>query len=66
MLDLVSKTQVAAIHLFDADKMSTHNAFRSPGAATIEELREQPLKVEYFRRRYQADAPRGNRPWVSP
>ena len=54
VLDLVSKTQVAAIHLFDADKMSTHNAFRSPGAATIEELREQPLKVEYFRRRYQA------------
>lgn len=53
VLDLVSKTQVAAIHLFDADKMSTHNAFRSPGAATVEELREQPLKVDYFRRRYE-------------
>jgi molybdopterin/thiamine biosynthesis adenylyltransferase len=52
VLDLVAKTPVAEIHLFDADRFSTHNAFRAPGAASVEELREQPLKTEYFKDRY--------------
>jgi ThiF family len=52
ILDLVAKTPVKAIHIFDGDKMSTHNAFRSPGAPSVEELREQPLKVAYFKQRY--------------
>jgi hypothetical protein len=52
VLDLVSKTPVAEIHLFDGDHFSSHNAFRSPGAAAIEELRNLPLKVEYFSQKY--------------
>ncbi len=52
VLDLVAKTPVMEIHLFDGDKLSTHNAFRSPGAPSIEELRAQPLKTVYFKDRY--------------
>jgi hypothetical protein len=48
LLDLVAKTPVRHIHIFDADRFLTHNAFRAPGAPAIEELRTQPLKVEYF------------------
>lgn len=53
VLDLITKTPVTEIHVYDGDKMSTHNAFRTPGAATIEELRQQPLKVDYLYSRYQ-------------
>lgn len=52
ILDLVAKTPVREIHLFDGDKFSQHNAFRSPGAPSIEELRERPSKVAYLRDRY--------------
>src|SRR5665647_768400 len=33
ILDLVAKTPVEEIHLFDGDGFETHNAFRAPGAA---------------------------------
>jgi hypothetical protein len=52
VLDLVAKAPVRAIHLFDGDKLSTHNAFRVPGAASIEELREHPKKTNYFEKQY--------------
>ena len=52
VLDLIAKTPVRKIHLFDADTFLTHNAFRAPGAPTLEELRRQPFKVEYFKARY--------------
>lgn len=52
VLDLVSKTPVREIHLFDGDRFGSHNAFRSPGAATIEELRQRPMKVDYLAARY--------------
>jgi molybdopterin/thiamine biosynthesis adenylyltransferase len=48
VLDLVAKTPVKEIHLFDADKFSTHNAFRAPGAPSVDELREQRLKTRYL------------------
>jgi hypothetical protein len=48
VLDLVAKTPVKHIHLFDADRFLTHNAFRAPGAPAIDELRKQLLKVEYL------------------
>jgi len=54
ILDLVSKTPAAEIRLIDGDTFHTHNAFRSPGAASLEELRERPKKVDYFRARYSA------------
>lgn len=48
ILDFVAKTPVAEIRLFDADEFIQHNAFRAPGAPSLEELREAPLKVEYL------------------
>jgi tRNA A37 threonylcarbamoyladenosine dehydratase len=52
VLDLVAKTPVKEIHLFDGDYFLQHNAFRSPGAASLDELRAIPKKVDYFRNRY--------------
>jgi len=49
ILDLVSKTPVSEIHIFDNDKFLNHNAFRTPGAPSIDELRGQPKKVFYLR-----------------
>lgn len=48
VLDLVAKTCVREIHLFDGDVFSQHNAFRAPGAATIDELRAKPKKVAHL------------------
>ena len=48
ILDFVAKTPVAEIHLFDGDKFGQHNAFRSPGAPSIETLKAAPNKAEYF------------------
>lgn len=47
VLDLVAKTPVGEIHLFDDDRFLQHNAFRAPGAAAIEDLMVQPFKVTY-------------------
>lgn len=52
ILDLVVKTPVDVIHLFDGDLFEIHNAFRAPGAARIEELEKKMPKVEYFAERY--------------
>lgn len=52
VLDLVAKTPVKEIHLFDRDRFLQHNAFRSPGAPSVEELGIGPLKVAYFKDRY--------------
>ncbi len=49
VLDLVAKTPVREIHLFDGDRMFNHNAFRAPGAPSIEQLAEKQFKVFYFR-----------------
>lgn len=48
ILDLISKTPIQEIHLFDGDDFELHNAFRSPGAASFEMLKQQPKKVNYF------------------
>ena len=48
ILDLVAKTPIQEIHLFDSDVFSQHNAFRAPGAASLEELEKLPLKVDYL------------------
>ena len=52
ILDLLAKTPVSEIHLFDGDKLGQHNAFRAPGAPSIETLRSAPLKAEYYRNVY--------------
>ena len=48
VLDYVAKTPAAEVHLFDRDRFSSHNAFRAPGAASLEELRRRPSKVAYY------------------
>ena len=52
ILDFVAKTPVREIRLFDSDDFLTHNAFRAPGAPSLEELREAPKKVDYLKRIY--------------
>ena len=52
ILDLIAKTPIEQIHLYDRDTLYTHNAFRAPGAASLNELNAAPKKVEYFQRKY--------------
>lgn len=52
LLDLVAKTPVGEIHLYDGDLFLQHNAFRSPGAASVEELRDRPSKVAHHQGKY--------------
>jgi hypothetical protein len=50
ILDLVAKTPVLEIHLFDGDEFHLHNAFRAPGAVEGQQLEQgmSPSKVNYF------------------
>lgn len=48
ILDLVAKTPVEEIHLFDGDKFHNHNAFRSPGAPSETDLHRDMTKVDWF------------------
>ena len=52
ILDLLSKTPVNEIHIYDGDVFSQHNAFRSPGAAGKEDLDTVPSKVDYYFNQY--------------
>jgi hypothetical protein len=52
VLDLVAKTHVKEVHLFDGDTFFQHNAFRSPGAPSGAELEEKLSKTAYFERIY--------------
>jgi tRNA A37 threonylcarbamoyladenosine dehydratase len=47
-LDFVVKTPVAEIHIYDKDKYLQHNAFRTPGAASLADLKKMPGKAEYL------------------
>jgi tRNA A37 threonylcarbamoyladenosine dehydratase len=48
VLDFVAKTPVKEIHLFDGDVFFLHNAFRAPGAASVEQLLQVSKKVKYL------------------
>lgn len=52
ILDFLSKTAVAEIHLYDPDTFHQHNAFRAPGAASIEDLSRKLHKVDRFAQMY--------------
>jgi hypothetical protein len=54
ILDLIAKTPVGSIHIYDSDFFETHNAFRAPGAATLAQLNERPRKVDYYQSIYDA------------
>jgi hypothetical protein len=53
VLDFVAKTPVGEIHLFDGDEFLQHNAFRSPGAPSLEELVAKPKKAAYVKGIYE-------------
>lgn len=53
LLDLLVKTPIHQLHLYDGDVFSTHNSYRAPGAATAAELNAAPSKVHHHARRYQ-------------
>lgn len=48
VLDLMAKTPVHELHLFDGDRFEQHSAFRAPGAASLKEIDAKMLKVDYF------------------
>ena len=52
ILDMITKTPVKEIHLYDGDSFDQHNAFRSPGAASMNDLSENPKKVVYYQKLY--------------
>lgn len=49
VLDLVAKTPMREIHLYDGDDFLQHNAFRTPGAPSLEELVAIPKKAAYLK-----------------
>jgi hypothetical protein len=54
LLDLLAKVPIREIHTYDGDVFSTHNAYRSPGAASVEELNAAMFKVDFHAARYDA------------
>lgn len=52
VLDLVSKSPVSQIHLYDGDRLMQHNAFRYPGAVPLDVIAAKVLKVDYFSDHY--------------
>lgn len=53
VFDLLVKTHIRMLHLFDGDVHSQHNAFRSPGATSLEQLQQQPFKVDHLKSVYE-------------
>ena len=45
---LIAKTPIKEIHLIDGDNFIQHNAFRTPGAASIDDLENSQSKVAYL------------------
>jgi hypothetical protein len=52
VLDLVAKTPLKEIHLYDGDTFYQHNAFRSPSAPSGAELGAKSPKTTYFKSVY--------------
>ena len=54
LVDILAKTNVRELHLFDEDILEQHNAFRLAGAARVEELGGTYTKVAWHKERYAA------------
>lgn len=54
VVDFLAKTPVSEIHLFDDDVFLQHNAFRAPGAPSLDTLRQKKRKVDYLAGIYSA------------
>lgn len=52
ILDMVAKTPVKEIHLYDGDVFCQHNAFHAPGAAVVATFESQLNKADYFQQVY--------------
>jgi len=52
VLDLISKTPADRIILIDGDLAEQHNAFRWPGAMSLDDLAAGHMKVAYFKQVY--------------
>ena len=52
LVDILAKTNVKELHLYDDDVLSYHNAFRLPGAAEASELTGQVKKVHWLSKQY--------------
>ena len=52
LLDFIAKMPIKEIHLYDDDSFNSHNAFRCPGAANIDNLNMCMPKVEYLKSVY--------------
>ena len=52
LVDVLAKTNVKELHLFDDDVMRIHNAFRVAGAARVGELGGQKSKIKWHAERY--------------
>jgi hypothetical protein len=48
ILDYTAKTEAKTIDVFDGDDLRSHNAFRAPGAISLDELNALPLKVDHY------------------
>ena len=52
LVDILAKTNIRELHLYDDDVLSYHNAFRLPGAAQASELTGQVKKVHWLKNQY--------------
>ena len=52
LVDILAKTNIKELHLYDDDVLSYHNAFRIPGAAESSELTGQVKKVQWLVSQY--------------
>jgi hypothetical protein len=52
LLDLIAKSPVAQIDLYDGDILLQHNAFRYPGAVPLKALEAKLKKVDYLAEKY--------------
>ena len=52
LVDILAKTNIKELHLYDDDVMEVHNAFRVAGAARVGELGSGKYKVDWHEERY--------------
>jgi hypothetical protein len=52
ILDLIAKTHVKEIHLYDGDMLLQNNAFKSPSAISKDELQSLYKKTDYYQQLY--------------
>lgn len=52
VLDLLARSPLEEIHLFDDDRYLQHNAFRSPAPTAEDEIVGGPLKVDVYAQRW--------------